>query len=282
MLQETEFKIENLQRLLIDIDITQSDSWVGVTGYLESEYAKQHEIPFGSHINFGDKSYNLPKEMRNPFVRSINEKTALVLGVSKQYDENDQRNAWITTSSGEVKANFSVGDAIEDIVITKDFVVVTYFDEAACYGEGLVVFDFEGNQLFGYEELLGKESAAIYDCYAVVLVKENQIIFCSYTEFPLVLFDIETKTQQVWETPAVVHGFSAISKLADKIYFHHSYDDRFGIYAWQIGSKNAEKIGEHSNYFVRGLPNGKFLSRNDSGYSIISPQQFFESLNFRV
>ncbi|MDQ6786076.1 MAG: hypothetical protein M3033_04570 [Acidobacteriota bacterium] len=272
MFQETEFIIENLQRPLIDIDINQSNSWVGITGYLESSHKSIPKFPFGTHIHFSDKSYDLPKELRNPLVRSINEKSALVLGASKQYDETDKTNVWIINSSGKVKIGFCTNGAVENVVITKDFIVVTYFDESACYGEGLEVYDFEGKLLFGYEELFGKESVEIFDCYASALVKENQIVFCPYTEFPLVLFDIEAKTQQVWKTPGIVRGFSAITKLDDKIYFHHSYKDKFGIYEWQIGNEKAQRIGEYSNYFVRGLPNGRFLARTDSGYTIISLQ----------
>lgn len=272
MLQETEFRIENLQRPLIDIDIPHLGSWVGITGYSENEYVGHHKVPFGSHIHFGDKSYNLPKELRNPLVRSINEETVLVLGSGKQYDENNKKNAWIITSTGEVKANFFADYAIQDIVITKDFIVVTQFDERAIGGDGVCVYDFDGKRLFNYGELFGKESVAIYDCYAAALVKENQIIFCPYDEFPLVVFDIQAKTQQVWKTPDIVHGFSAITKLGDKIYFHNSYKDKYGIYEWQIGSEKAKRIGEYSNYFVRGLPEGQFLARTDLGYTIISLQ----------
>lgn len=275
MLQETEVKIENLQRPLIDIDITHSDSWVCITGYLEN--VRHPKVPFGSHIHFGDKSYNLPKELRNPFVRSINEETALVWGVSKRYDESDQRNAWIINSAGELKTVFSTNNAVENIVITKDFIVLTYFDETACYAEGLEVYDFEGKLLLGYEALFGKEAVAIYDCYAASLVEGNQIIFCPYDEFPLVLFDVECKAQQVWDTPTTIHGFHAITKLNEKVYFHlayrlelEGYDN--GIYEWQIGSKVARKIGEYESYSVRGLPNGRFLSHTDSGYTIISLQ----------
>ncbi len=98
----------------------------------------------------------------------------------------------------------------------------------------------------------------------------------------MVLLNIEVRTQQIWETPNLLKGSNAVTKLDEKVYFHSPYKDQTRMYKWETGSEKAEKIGEHSSYFVRGLPNGKFLSRNDSGYSIISPQQFFESLNFRV
>lgn len=277
MLRETDFSIETFQRHLIDIDVTHSYSWVCIIGNLENKHSRHREIPFGSHIHFGNKAYNLPEEIRFPLVRSINEETALVLGRRKQYNETDRKNAWIINYLGEVKANFSVGDAVENVVITKDFIVVTYFDEAACYGEGLEVYDFEGRLLFGYEETFGKDAVNIYDCYASSLVKENQIIFCPYTEFQIVIFDIERKTQQVWETPAEVHGFHAITKFVDKIYFHRTYKLElegydFGIYEWQIGSKETKKIGEYESYFVRGLSNGRFLAQTELGYTIISLQ----------
>lgn len=258
MLRETEYRIENFSKPFVDLDITQSGLWVGVTDFSDDEQS----------VYFGKNQVRLSEKVKFPIVRAIDDETVLVAN-SRAWSQN---NAWIISASGEVKSNFAAGDAIENIVITKDFIVVGYFDEAACYGEGLTVFDFQGNEVFGYEEAFGKEAVSIYDCYASALVKENQIIICPYTEFPLVFFDIETKTQQIWETPAAVHGSSAITKLNDKIYFHSPYSDKFGIYEWKIESEKAEKVDEYSNYFVRGLPEGKFLAKGDSGYTIISLQ----------
>lgn len=263
MLRETKYRIENLSKPLADLDITQSGSWVGVTDFSDANQS----------VYFENNQIKLPEKVRFPIIRSIDEETVLIVNSRGR----NQNNAWIITSSGEVKANFPADDAIEDVVITKDFIVVTQFDEAAIGGDGVCVYDFEGKRLFNYHEVFGKESVDICDCYAAALVKENQIIFCPYTEFPLVLFDIEAKTQQVWETPDIIQGFHAITKFEDKIYFHRVYKLElegydFGIYEWQIGSEKAERIGEYSNYFVRGLPEGRFLARTDSGYAIISLQ----------
>ncbi|MGI8542549.1 MAG: hypothetical protein ACR2MD_03635 [Aridibacter sp.] len=276
MFEVTDFKIENFEKPLFDIDITQSNSWIGVSGYSEKLNSRDiFEHFFGSHIHFGNKSLDLPTDIRFPIVRGIDENTALVLGGNKQYDEADKINAWIINSEGKVKTEFSTDSAIENVVITKDFIVIGYFDEAACYGEGLEIYNFEGKFLFGYEEFFGKDAVSISDCYATALVEENRIIFCPYTVFPLVLLDIETRTQKVFETPMSAHGFSAISKLDEKVYFHHRYDSEiegtdFGIYEWEIGSESVQKIGEYKGHFVRGLPNGQFFSMTDSGYSIIS------------
>ena len=285
MFKETEFKIENLRGPLVDVDFTSSGSLVGVTGFTDDE----------QKIYFGEKQIELPEKIISPIIRSIDDETVLVsdlrmrvlryefeeLEPGKSRVKNttflNEKNAWIINSKGEITANFSAGDAIENIVITKDFIVVTYFDEAACYGEGLEIYDFEGKLLFGYGETFGKEAVEIYDCYAAALVEGNQIIFCPYDKFPLVLFDIEAKTQKTWETPAAVRGFHAITKFEDKVYFHLNYKLElegydFGIYEWQIGSEEIKKIGEYQNYFVRGLSNGRFLAKGDSGYTIISLQ----------
>jgi hypothetical protein len=258
MLQEKEFRIENLSKPLADIDINQSGSWVGITEFSDDKQS----------IYFGDKQVRLPEKIRFPKIRSIDEETVLFANARAW----TQDNAWIITSSGEVKANFSAGDAIRDIVITKDFIVVTHFDEAACFGEGINVYDYEGRHLFGYHEVFKDKAVKIFDCYAACLIKENQIIFYPYNKFPLVLLNIEVRTQQIWETPNLLKGSNAVTKLDEKVYFHSPYKDQTGMYKWETRSEKAEKIGEHSSYFVRGLPNGKFLSRNDSGYSIISPQ----------
>lgn len=278
MLRELEYRIENLAKPLADLDITKSGSWVGVTDFADTEQS----------IFFGDKQILLPEKVRFPIIRSIDDETVLVVDsrmqvLNYEFEEFEpgksrltnvqylnENNAWLIGSTGKIKAAFCADDAIEDVIVTKDFIVVTQFDEGAIGGDGITIFDLKGNRLFGYHDVFGDESVDIYDCYAACLVEDNQIIFCPYTEFPLVLFDIEAKTQQVWETPQIVHGFSAITKLKDKIYFHHSYKDKFAIYEWQIGTDKAERIGEYQNYFVRGLPDGRFLAKGDAGYTIIS------------
>lgn len=271
MLQETKFIIENLSRPLIDIDVNQSNSWVGITGYLETIGRDIHKIPIGTYIHFNDKSYNLSEELRVPMVRIINDSLALVFGTRKQYDKSNKINSWILNSSGQIEEYFFVDLAVEDILVTNDYIVFTGFDE----GPGLDVYDHKGKFLFTYEEIFGKDVVDIFDCYAAALVTENKIIFCPYTEFPIVIFDIENKTQQILEIPKAARGFHAITKRGNKFYFHRVYeleleDYDFGVYEWQIGSEEVRKVGEYQNHFTRGLPGGKFLAKNESGYAIIS------------
>lgn len=283
MLKKTEFRIENLSKPLADIDVTSSGYWIGVTDYSNAEQS----------FLFGGSQIKLPEKIRFPIVRNIDEQTALIVDsriqvLNYEFEEYEpgknrlinttylnENNAWVITSEGKIKTNFSAGDAIQDVVITKDFIVVTYFDER--YGSGgiesgrVTIFDFNGKFLFGYIDTFGDAAVDVFDCYAASLVKENELIFFPYTGFPLVLLNIENKTQQIWYPPEELAGSDAITKLNDKIYFHSPYSDQTGIYEWQIGSKTAKKIGEYSSY-LRGMPNGRFIAVGDSDYTIISLQ----------
>lgn len=260
MLQEYENRIESISKPLFDIDIIESDYWVGVTDFSDSN---QSLILTGNQIN-------LPEKMRFPIVRFIDEFT--FLAVDSRTTPN-YKNGWIINISGEATSNFFAGDAIQDIVVTKDFIVVSYFDES--YGssniesERIAVFDLEGNYLYGYMAAMGSDAVDVFDCYAATLVKDNKIIFYPYTQFPLVLFDVESKTQEVWQPPSEVAGSGAISKSGNTIYFHSPYHYKFGIYKWKIGSEEVERIATYSSH-LRGLSNGKFLALGNSGYTIIS------------
>jgi hypothetical protein len=255
MLQEYENRIEKLSKPLIDIDIIEPNFWVGVTDFSDDR----------QRLIFNGNQITLPEKIMFPIVRFIDEETFLVAASRT----GDEKNGWIIKTSGEVVTNFFLGDAIENIVITKDFIVVAYFDESAASGEGIEIFNFSGERLFGYLEFFGSEAVDVFDCYASTLVKDNKIIFCPYTEFPLVLFDVETKTQQIWQPPNEIAGSHAITKLGNKIYFHSPYQDEHGIYEWKIGSEEVKKIGSYSSQ-IRGLSKGRFLAKGNSGYTIIS------------
>lgn len=262
MFQETEYQIDNRTGSLYDVDVAEPNFWVGV-----SDYSDDHQS-----LIFESSRIVLPEKLKFPQVRTINEKMTLVIN---SRTDKDVKNGWIIDSEGEIKSIFYAGDAIMDVVVTKDFTVVTYFDES--FGSSgiesgrLAIFDLEGNLLYGYMSEFSSEAVFVMDCYAAALVKDNKVIFYPYTDFPLVLLDVEAKTQQIWEPPAEVYGSGAISKLGNRIYFHGPYRDKSGIYEWQIGSEKAQRVAEYSNQ-LRGLPQGRFLAQSDSGYTIISLQ----------
>src|SRR5213078_4860815 len=110
----------------------------------------------------------LPEALRFPQVASIDEETALVVDSRAG---RDRKNAWIIHDSGVIKGNFFAGDAIEDLVVTENFLVTTYFDESALSsngieGNGVAVFDMHGDFQFGYREVFSTDSVDVADCYA--------------------------------------------------------------------------------------------------------------------
>jgi hypothetical protein len=181
MLKESKHRINNLPGDLHDLDIAPSGKWVGVT-----------EFGAGQSLSFGGKTVALPEQIRFPKVAAIDDDTALVVHSNAWQDKN----AWIITSAGEVRANFFAGDAIQDILASESFLVITYFDESALTspgieGNGVAVFDLDGNFRFGYRELFGEEAVDIADCYCACWAEGNRMLFFPYTDFPLVSFDLE-------------------------------------------------------------------------------------------
>lgn len=247
---------------LYDVDITPYGKWIGVTEFGDRQ-----------SLSFGGRTVVLPEPLRFPHVAAINDETALVVNGRAWQDKN----AWVINSSGEVKANFFAGDAIQNILASESFLVITYFDESALTspgieGNGVAVFAVDGNFRFGYRELFGEVAADIADCYCACWAEENRVFFFPYTDFPLVSFDLEKKTQEIWETPVEVVGSNGLTANGHTVYFHGPYKDEQGIYQWCIGDEGAKRLGNYEGR-LRGLRRGRFLAVEKAGYTIISPQE---------
>lgn len=258
MLTETSHALGDLPDELADLDLTESDEWIGVT----VGSARQHLV-------FGKRSVVLPRPIYYPKVAAIDSETAVVVD-TRTAGEN---NAWIISANGEVLANFFAGDAIEDVLASERWLVFTYFDESACSspgieGNGITVFDSAGNYASGYREVFSVDAVDISDCYAACWSGKDQICFFSYMEFPLVRLDLPKMTQQKWETPTELRGSHAITARGSTVYFHGPYNDKSGIYAWEIGHEKAERIGER-HWRLRSIRSGRFLVVGKTGFTII-------------
>ena len=262
MLKEAKYQLDNLPGDLYDLDIAPSGQWIGVT-----------EVGARQSLSFGGKTVALPEAINFPHVAAIDAETALVVN-SRAWQE---KNAWVITASGEVKANFFAGDAIQDVLASESFLVITYFDESALTspgieGNGVAVFDSNGNFRFGYRELFGEKAVDVADCYCACWAEESRVFFFPYTDFPLVSFDLEKKTQEIWETPGEVVGSNGLTAIGHTVYFHRPYKDEHGIYEWHIGDEAANRIGNHAGR-LRGMRQGRFLGVEKAGYRIISPPE---------
>lgn len=260
MFLQTSFNIKTGSDEVVDLDLTPSGAWVAVTA--------SHQLSFGGTI------FPLSSPLWHPMVRAISDDLALVVGVVGSKSK-DLPNGWIFDASGRVLSNFFAGHAIQDVLVSNRFIVISYFDESACYGglegNGVAVFDSVGNFQFGYRELFGEKAVEIADCYCTCWADKDRILFYPYTDFPVVSFDLLNKTQTIYDGPPETRGSGALSSRGDTVYFHSPYNDENGIFRWKVGEDNAVKVGSHSAR-LRGLTDGKFLAVSKTGYTIVSPE----------
>lgn len=257
MFQQASFNLEIGSDEIRDLDLTPSGDWIAVT-------ASQQLVFRGNHIPFTE-------ELWYPKVRAIGDDLAVILSTRA----DNEPNAWIINSSGQVIRSFFAGDAIQDVLTSDRYIVISYFDESACTstgieGNGVAVFDTEGNYEFGYRELFEAQAVDISDCYCTCWADENRMLFYPYMGFPVVSFDLLNKTQTVYDGPSETAGSGAISSIGDITYFHSPYDDENGVYRWKVGDRGADKVWNHSAR-LRGLKDGHFLAVGKSGYTIVSP-----------
>lgn len=86
-----------------------------------------------------------------PVIRWINDSSFIVIN---SRIERERDNVFIYSITGELSKVFHGGDAIQDVVVSKKGIWISYFDEGV-FGrglstEGLVLFDFDGKPLYKY------------------------------------------------------------------------------------------------------------------------------------
>lgn len=260
-MQDIEHRIANLPGELLDLDLAAEDQFVAIAGTDELRC-----------LLFEKKTVSLPVFVRFPIVRIIDEETVVV--VDARTDKKRSNNAWIISRSGQVRCAFFVVDGVEEVLAFKSKIVVTYFDEGVFSGmspsgEGVAVFNTNGQLLWGYKTKFGDDSVDVADCYCACQIDSARLFFLPYTEFPLVELNIETIHQKVYFVPEQLHGSSALSVHKDVAYLYSPYKFGEEMFALEIGSSEAKAVGRYPGP-LRGLVGGRFLALGDSGYTIIS------------
>ncbi|ACU07064.1 hypothetical protein FIC_00609 [Flavobacteriaceae bacterium 3519-10] len=210
-------------------------------------------------------------EIRFPIIRRLNNETFLIADSRT----DNSVNGYIYNFGGQLVKSFLVGDGIENIVVHRDKIVITYFDEGVLgddgpNNDGLAVFNFSGGQIFGFNS--SKIYGNILDCYCICMHGANEILFYAYTDLKVFELNLDTFKVESFETPNDFLGTSAISSTADKIIFHSSYDDKRSFFLWDRNKSEVIKFGDYSPRLT-GIKNGKFLIYGDSGYTIVSPTE---------
>lgn len=218
-----------------------------------------------------DHNLKINIEIRFPVIRRLNNETFLI--ADSRTDNNV--NGYIYNFSGQLIKSFLAGDGIEDIVVQHDKIIITYFDEVVYgsdgpNGDGLAVFDFQGQQEFGVNSSVG--DMVIADCYCICKHGTNRVLFYAYTDLKVFELNLDTFKIERFETPSDFSGTSAMSSTGDKIIFHSSYQDKRSFFSWDRNKNEVIKFGDYSPGLT-GIKNGKFLIYGDNGYTIVNPTE---------
>lgn len=253
-------ELEGLPGSLIDLDFTPEGEWVAIAGSRK-----------GKVVSFGGQEIELPRRFSFPDIRAIDEETVLIYAPRSKVDES---NAIVMTAAGEVLAEFPMGDGIVDVLVSSSEFVALYFDEGV-FGnvwpgwEGVSIFEPSGELRFGYKSRFGDEAVDVADAYAGCWTEEGRVLFSPYTEFPLVVLNIEDGTQEVRTTPEVLHGAQAITSIGDEVYLHAPYESKTTIWRWNQRFP-PEAVAEFGS-LLRGLRGGRFLGFRNREAVVLSP-----------
>lgn len=253
-MKETTTKIELTGESLVDVDVLADGSYIAITT--------------DGNVIFPFHRFRLPQTFKYPIIRLLSDNSFLV---ADSRTDGLKVNCFTYDLNGNNLMSFFAGDGIQDIEVCQKKIVVTYFDEGVFGSDGpnnfgLVVFDVDGKILFRYNE--NRIDNIIADCYCLCKHGDNRILFFPYTDFRLTELNVDTKEVKVCDVPEQVKGSHGLTSTNDEIIFHSPYDDNRGLYKWTKPNKEAVKIGEYVEG-LRGLTNGRFLSKGERGFTII-------------
>lgn len=280
MREIAEVRIRDLSAQLVDLDVTPGGSYVAIAAVVDRRMIRDEGRDVGEHTFYRDQrllfgnavAAEFPHEQPWPKrVRALDDDTAIVVDCGA---EREQPNAWIFNRAGKMLTSFCAGDGIQDVVVCGCHIAVTYFDEGIFGGvspslEGVSIFNRAGEFVFGYHSQFGYERASIADCYAACADVRGRLCIFPYTEFPVVRIDLASRVREVFSTPEIVHGASAISLTDDRGFLWGPYHQAGEFFEVPLGSPSATNVGTYPGP-LRGLPGGKFLALRSFGYAIIS------------
>ncbi len=246
-------------RKVFDADLSVNGNWIAIVGGDTADTA----LYAGTEVR-------LHRQFRFPNVRIIDQQRFLVVD-SHAKTPSDTNASLVSVDSPWRPINFHAGDGIQDVLVTTNHIVCTYFDEGIFSNnpfsiEGVSAFDFSGRFCFGYRSRLKTAAVEIDDCYAACNVNGDEIAFCAYTGFPRVNWNLRTGTHAVVPLPGELHGASAMTSCRGIYFFYSPYKSRHAISEYNEG--NYRQIATVEGR-LKTLRDGKFLRIEPDEFSII-------------
>ncbi len=242
---------------ILNLDVDEFNSFIGITD--------------NNEVISDNLKFRVNEKFKFPLIRKLNNDIFLI--ADSRLINN--LNGYIYDFNGQLVNRFLAGDGIQDIVIQRDKIVMTYFDEGVL-GEngpnnsGLAVFNFQGHLEFGFNESIG--SAEIIDCYCICKHGVNGILFYAYTEFKVYELNLDNYKWNAFEAPDTFLGASAMTSKENNIIFHSSYDHKTTFFYWNRNTNEVTILGNYSSE-LKGLKNEKFLAFDDKGFTIVEPME---------
>ena len=251
-------------KTVFDLNLSQEN----IKNFFVDSFGKFIAITSQNNLVGNDFQIDLGEEFYFPIVRIINENTILII------DDNAKLklNAFLLNYEGAIIEKFYVGIGIEDVVIIKNKIIISYFDEGILgkvgpNNDGVSVFDLHGNQKYGY--ISASANHNFMDCYAIAKFGNN-VVFYGYDDFKLRVLDLNFYKITEYETPIEFTGSKAMSTKNENIIFHSSYKDKTSFFIWNPKSKNIQII-ESNEKNLNGTNDGTFYNFSKKSFTIIKP-----------
>jgi hypothetical protein len=244
---------------VIDADVASPGAWAVLCA-----------SPSGPELITPQGRFPSPVRHARAFVRVL--ATADVLVVAP-WCQGTEAGAAVVSPTGERRTTFDVGRGVQDVVVTGDRIVCSYFDEGIFSAdplsrEGLCVFDVAGRRVLGYHADV-EGAVRVDDCYCLGAGASDEVWFSAYQSFNLVRLNVRTGAQAIRDLPAELHGCRALAVSGTEVYLYGPYANPTAVYRLTDGAPPA-RCGTIPGV-VRGLGAGAFLAVGPRGYCIIAP-----------
>jgi hypothetical protein len=252
VLPTTNYALECGPHQLVDVDA--------------DEYGRYIALLDNSEVCTAMWRIRLPFTFEYPLIRELDEERFLIVETRQLTTDNGH----IFTTTGQRLLSFNAGDGVEDVLIQASRIVISYFDEGVLGGtkpasDGLAVFNFTGQQVFGFN---ASQPHFILDCYCMCRQGKDSMLAYTYTDF--VLWEICLTNYRVSQlaTPVDVEGATALTTFQKDIVFYSSHAYKTSFLWWDRKTRVRHLPAPQAS--LRGIGNGKFLTHDAAGFSIIN------------
>lgn len=204
----------------------------------------------------------IKNDFQSPIIRRIDQD--LILIANSRSNEHE-KNARIYNRNGDLVNTFSIGDAVNDIIVFDRKLVVSYFDEGVMaqkkYAkEGLAIFNKKGKMTWGFNS---NSEYKIWDCYHIIKTDKNKVFFFGYGKFPICELNVDFLTLEEVDIP-IDTFVDSISYLNNNLYWKNSKE----VFCFNRIKQDLQKIRTFAKKDQRLLLGDSLLTITKDGFGL--------------